>query len=49
MYRSDHGLLLFLEVLVEFSSSPVVPDQVGVLCVAVQDLQQLQEHKEYYY
>ena len=41
-YSSDDGLLLFLKVLVEFSASPVVPDEVRVLCVTVQDLQQLQ-------
>lgn len=40
--RSDDGLLLLLQVLVELSTSPVVPDQVRVLCVAVQNLQQLQ-------
>ena len=40
--RSDDGLLLVLQVLIELSTSPVVPDQVRVLCVAVQDLQQLQ-------
>ena len=40
-YSSDHALLLLLEVLGEFRSSSVVPDEVGVLRVAVQGLQKL--------
>ena len=40
-YSSDHALLLLLEVLGEFRPSSVVPDEVGVLRVAVQGLQKL--------
>ena len=36
---SDDGLLLILKVLVELGTSPVVPYEVRVLCVAVQGLQ----------
>ena len=45
-YSSDDGLLLLLEVLVEFSPGPVVPDEVRVLRVTVQDLQQLQDKSQ---
>ena len=40
-YSSDHALLLFLKVFGEFCPSSVVPDEVGVLRVAVQGLQKL--------
>ena len=39
---SNDALLLLLQILGELCPSAVVPDEVGALCVTVQDLQQLE-------
>ena len=40
-YIANHSLLIVCQVLAKLGPGGVVPDQVGVLCVAVEDLEQL--------